>query len=173
MAFKDRSLPGLFYDLESSHPNKVFLRQPFGDRWEEYTYKKAGDKMRRMVSYLHSLDLPKHTNIGIISKNCREWLIADLAFMISGHVSVPLYATLKEDTLAQVLDIGDVQVLFVGKLNNWDDLKNGVGSDVHMITFPQYQSVATIDRGEECIELMNNNGPMNPTMYQRIMTSLQ
>ena len=44
MAFKDRTLPKLFYDLESSHPNKVFLRQPFGDLWEEYTYKEAGDK---------------------------------------------------------------------------------------------------------------------------------
>ncbi len=159
MAFKDKTLPELFYDLESSQPNKVFLRQPFGDRWEEYTYKEAGDKIRRMVSYLHSLDLPKHTNIGIISKNCREWLIADLAIMMSGHVSVPLYATLKEDTLARVLDIGDVKVLFVGKLDDWDGMKNGVGSDIQIIKFPQYQGVSTIDRGTDWEDIMSNYEP--------------
>ncbi len=159
MAFKDKTLIELFYDLESTKPNKVFLRQPFGDRWEEYTYKEVGDKIRRMTSYLHSLNLPKHSNIGIISKNCREWIIADLAIMMSGHVSVPLYATLKEDTLKEVLTIGDVTALFVGKLEDWDGMKNGVSADIHVIKFPQYKGVSEIDRGEDWNDIMRQHEP--------------
>ena len=31
--------------------------------------------------------------IGLLSKNCAQWFIADLAIMMAGFVSVPIYAT--------------------------------------------------------------------------------
>ena len=159
MAFKDKTAIELFYELESTKSNEIFLRQPFGNTWEEYTYKETGDKIRRLVTYLHSLDLPKHSNIGLISKNCREWIIADLAIIMAGHVSVPLYATLKEDTLSEVLRIGDVAALFVGKLEDWDGMKNGVASDIHVIKFPQYKGAAILDRGVEWNDIMSDYEP--------------
>ena len=52
-----------------------------------------------MASYLKSLDLKKGSRIALLSKNCAHWMMADMAIMMSGHVSVPLYPNLNSDEL--------------------------------------------------------------------------
>ena len=83
-----------FYDLEKQLKDKPFLRQPFGDQWEEYTWGETGQMARKLASGLKSLGLKPNAHIGLISKNCREWIIADLAIIMAGYISVPFFATL-------------------------------------------------------------------------------
>ena len=78
-----------FYELENRLKDKPFLRQPFGDSWEEYSYGEVGTQARKLASGLKSLGLRENAHIGLISKNCREWVIADLAIMMAGYISVP------------------------------------------------------------------------------------
>ena len=128
-----------FYELEENQPNKSFLRQPFGDRWEVYTYGEVGQMARKLAAGLLSLGLPPKSHIGLVSKNCREWLIADLAIMMADYISVPFFPTLTGKQIAEVLKIGDVVALFVGKLEVWDDMKKGVPADMPVIRFPHYK----------------------------------
>ena len=83
-----------FYELENRLKDKIFLRQPFGDSWEEYSYGKVGTQARKLAAGLKSLGLRENAHIGLISKNCREWVIADLAIMMAGYISVPFFANL-------------------------------------------------------------------------------
>ena len=80
-----------FYKWEKEKANDPFLRQPFGDNWEEYTWSEVGIMARKIASAIESYNLPPKSHIGLISKNCREWIIADLAIMMSGHISVPFF----------------------------------------------------------------------------------
>ena len=80
-----------FYEWEKNTPNKPFLRQPFGDKWEVYTWAETAQMVRKLATGLQSLGLPPRSHIGLVSKNCREWIIADLAIMMAGYVSLPFY----------------------------------------------------------------------------------
>ena len=71
-----------FFMREEMHPDKVYLRQPYGDVWKEWTWAQVGDQARRMAAALHSLGLEKGDHVGILSKNCYHWIIADLAIMM-------------------------------------------------------------------------------------------
>ena len=126
------------YHWEKERPHQVYLRQPFGDSFRDYTWKEVGNQVRRVSAYLRSLNLPPQSNIGLVSKNCAEWIIADLAIMMAGHVSVPFYATLTADQLQQVLTHSGCSVLFVGKLDDWSGIKKGVSSTIKCISFPTY-----------------------------------
>ena len=84
-----------FYDWEEKLRDKPFLRQPFGNNWEVYTWGEAGLMARKLATGLKSLGLPKGSHIGLMSKNCREWIIADLAIIMAGYVSVPFFSSLK------------------------------------------------------------------------------
>jgi long-chain acyl-CoA synthetase len=126
------------YHWEKVQPNKVYLRQPFGDEFKDFTWGEVGDQVRRIATYLNSLGLPPKSNIGLVSKNCAEWIIADLAIMVSGHVSVPFYATLTADQINQVLTHSSCLVLFVGKLDDWKGMKRGIPAGVKCISFPTY-----------------------------------
>lgn len=127
-----------FYHWESTTPDNVYLKQPFGDTFRDFTWKEAGQQARSLAAYLRSLNLPTKSNVGLVSKNCAEWLIADLAILMSGHVSVPFYATLTAGQINQVLTHSACEVLFVGKLDDWQGMKSGIPANIKCISFPTY-----------------------------------
>ncbi len=149
-----------FYANEEKLANKPFLRQPFEDKWEVYTWAEVGQMARKLATGLKSLGLRDKAHIGIVSKNCREWIIADIAIMMAGYVSVPFYPTLTGEQISEVLEIGDVNAIFVGKIEVWDDMKKGIPEDMPMIRFPHYKDNAKIQRGHDWHEFLNAHEPM-------------
>jgi long-subunit acyl-CoA synthetase (AMP-forming) len=110
--------------------------QPLGGgKLREYNWLEIEEEALRMASYLRSLGLPENTNIALMSKNCAEWIIADLAIWMAGHVSVPLYPTLTSTSVRQILEHSGAPVLFVGKLDVWDEAQAGVPEGVHCVAF--------------------------------------
>ena len=153
---------GCFYKWEQSQPDKVFLRQPVGDAFVDVTWAEAGRQARTMATYLNSLGLPPKSNIGLVSKNCAHWIIADLAILMSGHVSVPFYPTLTGPQLRQVLEHSECPVLFVGKLDGWDAVKASVPTTIHKITFPGYApgSPSVDAEAAQWDDVLTNHAPM-------------
>ncbi|MEM1124419.1 MAG: AMP-binding protein, partial [Bacteroidota bacterium] len=159
---KLKSAVELFCEREKNTPNAPFLRQPFGDRWEVYSYGEAGQMVRKMAAGLKKMGLKDNAHIGLVSKNCREWIIADLAISMAGYVSVPFFATLTGKQINQVLELGDVDLLIIGKIDTpvWEDMKTGIPSEMPCIKMYQYDNQAIIDRGTDWNELLNNNAPL-------------
>ncbi len=149
-----------FYDRERKHPKLPFLHQPFGERWETYTWGTAGEMARKVAAYLRSLELKPGSHIGLVSKNCREWIIADLAIMMAGHVSVPFFPTLTGDQISEVLNLGDVDLLIVGKMEAWQEMKKGVPEDFPLIRFPHYEGNSTISRGKAWEDILKEFAPI-------------
>ena len=144
-----------FYDWEEKLRDKPFLRQPFGDNWEVYTWGEAGKMARKLATGLKSLGLKKGSHIGLMSKNCREWIIADLAIIMAGYVSVPFFPSLKSHEIKNLLEFGDVKALFMGKVEDWDEIKNGIDNEMPIITFPHYEGNSKIDRGYHWNDFIN------------------
>ncbi|MEM6766815.1 MAG: AMP-binding protein [Bacteroidota bacterium] len=149
-----------FYRWEKERANEPFLRQPFGDNWEVWTWGEVGHMARKLATGLKSLGLPPGSHIGLVSKNCREWFVADVAMMMAGYVSVPFFPTLTGKQIAEVLEIGDVKALFVGKLEVWDDMKTGVPEDMPVIRFPHYKGNSEVKRGLEWNEFIDKHEPL-------------
>lgn len=155
-----KTILSYFYQWEKEQADTVFLRQPFGGNWEEYTWAEAGQMARRLATGLRSLGLPEGAHIGIVSKNCREWIIADLAIMMGGFVSVPFFPTLRSGQISEVLELGDVQALFVGKLDDWEEMKQGVPGDMPIIAFPHYEGNSRVQEGEQWHDFLSRFEPM-------------
>jgi len=135
----------IFYEREKLHPNKVYLRQPEGDQWHEFTWFEVGEQARKLVTMLRSLGLKKGDHIGILSKNCYQWIIADLAILMGGFVSIPYYPTLPADELNEIINLSGIKALFVGKLEQWDEQQSGVPKHVSCIAFPNYKGNSQVD----------------------------
>jgi len=86
-----------FYKWEKEKANDPFLRQPFGDNWEEYTWSEVGIMARKIASAIESYNLPPKSHIGLISKNCREWIIADLAIINTYYLGLLANSSDKKD----------------------------------------------------------------------------
>tara|TARA_B100001996_G_scaffold136873_1_gene104137 strand:+ start:1255 stop:2919 length:1665 start_codon:yes stop_codon:yes gene_type:complete len=148
-----------FYNWEKKLKNKPFLKQPFGNLWENYTWDQVGNMARKLSTGLKSMGLPEKSHIGLVSKNCREWIIADLAISMAGHISVPFFPTLKSYEIEKLLDFGDVNALFVGKLENWEEMKKGVRDDMPIIAFPNYKDHSKVSEGRQWYDFIDQFDP--------------
>lgn len=152
-----------FYEWEKQLKDKPYLKQPFGDKWEEYTWGEVGDMARRLATGLKSLNLREGAHIGIYSKNCREWIISDLAIVMAGYVSVPFFPSLNGKELAYIMDYGDVDALFIGKIETWDQIKDDLPEGMPLIKFPHYDGCSNVTKGHEWFDFIDSHEPMqNP-----------
>jgi long-chain acyl-CoA synthetase len=125
------------YHWERSAPGKRLFVQPVGGgQVREWTWGEALQETRRMAAHLQAMGLPPGSRIAILSKNCAHWLMADWAIWMAGHVSVPLYPTLVATTVRELLAHSGSALLFVGKLDDWPSLADGIPADLPTIAFP-------------------------------------
>ena len=127
-----------FYSWEKYTPQQTFLKQPLSDQWRTWTYQQAGDEIRRIATAIGALKLPPQSNVAILSKNCAHWIMADLAIMMAGHVSVPIYPTLSPQGIKEILSHSDAKLIFLGKLDDYATQSAAIGDSLPKISFPFY-----------------------------------
>jgi long-subunit acyl-CoA synthetase (AMP-forming) len=133
-----------FYYWTHKKPSEIFLKQPLGDNFVDFTYQEAENHVNKLAAFLQEKvqSGPKH--VGILAKNSAYWILADLAISSAACVSVPFYATLTSEQLNEVLVHSDCQVLIVGKLDHWDSIKSGIPPNVLIIHTPESEGKDSI-----------------------------
>ena len=118
MTIEERFLPlQSAYRHEKEIPDTVYMTQPMGGgEVRTYTWKQTLDEARKMAGYLKAQGYPPGSRIAILSKNCSEFIIAELAIWMAGHVTVALFPTLDDKTVKYILEHSEASMLFVGKL---------------------------------------------------------
>jgi long-chain acyl-CoA synthetase len=129
-----------FCKWEKEKPSRVFLRQPFSGQWKNWTYLQAGEEIRKIASGIKALNLPEKSNIALLSKNCAHWIMADLAIMMAGHISVPLYATLTASSIKQILEHSEAKAIIIGKLDDYSGQQKGIPEGVIRIGIDLYET---------------------------------
>ncbi len=148
------------YKWEQEKANDLYLTQPLGNGTvKEYTWAEAVGEARKMAAYIKTLDLPAKSKIALLSKNCAHWIIADWAIWMAGHVTVPLYPTLNADTVGYILDHSEAKLLFVGKLDDWDEMKDGIPEGLPCVSFELSPDEAK-DKYPQWDEVTSNVSPM-------------
>ena len=126
-----------FLYWEKHIPNKFFLEQPVNGGCVTYTYAEAGVEVRKIAHAITSYNLPKDSHIALLSKNCAHWVLADLAIMISGFISIPIYPTLNSASINQILIHSESKLIIVGKLDDYENQKGGI-PDIPRISVALY-----------------------------------
>ena len=139
----------MFYQWESTKADTPLFTQPVPGRVIHFTWKEAGQQVRRMASAIQAMNLPARSKIGLVSKNCAHWIMADLAIMMSGHISVPVYPNVNAETINYVLTHSESKLLFVGKLDDWASMKSGVPAGMPCISFPDYYGDTGFDAWDD------------------------
>jgi long-subunit acyl-CoA synthetase (AMP-forming) len=99
-------------------PNDIFLRQIKQGKFEDHTFEEIAQRVFSLIGAWQQFGLGSGDKIAILSKNCAEWFITDLACMIGGFVSVPIFPTAGEETLMHCLTHSESRWLVIGKLDD-------------------------------------------------------
>ncbi|MBL0440849.1 AMP-binding protein [Aeromonas veronii] len=141
----------MLYHWERQCPDRTYLRQTINREYVDFTWGEVADEARRMVTALRHLGLVAGDKVALLSKNCAQWFIADLAMQMGQYVSVPIYPTANVDTIEYVLRHSEAKAIFVGKLDDWKSQEPGVPADLLRIAFP-YDTMPASHQWDDLLE---------------------
>jgi long-subunit acyl-CoA synthetase (AMP-forming) len=134
---KSKLILDYVYEHEAAHPDQVYLTQPVGGgKVVDYTWKQTLDQARRMATHLRSRSLEPGARVAILSKNCAHFFMAELAIWMAGCTTVAIFPTETADTVRFVLEHSGASLLFVGKVDTWDQQASGVPAGLPCIALP-------------------------------------
>ncbi len=99
-------------------PNEIYLKQIINREFVTYTYSEVADQALKLVTALEKLGAKPGDKIALISKNCAEWFICDLAFMLGDFISVPVFPTAGADTIEYCITHSESNIVIAGKLDD-------------------------------------------------------
>ena len=153
---------------EKTTPSGIYLTQPYGDGVvKNFTWQQVGDEVRRVATYIQSLNLPPKSNIALLGRNSAHWIMADLAIWMAGHVTVPLYPTLNGETAEYIFEHSEAKALIVGKMDGkadgWKEIKDVIPASLPIIATPL--APAMLADKPQWTDIIAKNEPLkNPTL---------
>ena len=110
-----RSLPSMFFDQAARLGDKPFLWAKRDGRYRSVSWAQAARDVRRLALGLRSLGIARGDRVGLVSENRPEWIIADLAIMTAGAITVPTYVTHTVEDHRHVFANSGARAVFVSK----------------------------------------------------------
>jgi long-chain acyl-CoA synthetase len=107
------NLATMFFTRAAEKGDAPFLWAKREGNWHSTSWREAAETVARLASALKKLGLQKGDRVMLVSENRPEWIIADLAIMAAGCVTVPTYITNTERDHQHILDDSGARAVFV------------------------------------------------------------
>ena len=108
------TLADLPFHTSGRYPKPVLVRRCAGDGFEEYSSREFFDRIRDLSLGLAGLGVQPGDRVALISESRPEWLMADLAILTRGAVTVPVYPTLPAAQVRYLLADAGASVAIAG-----------------------------------------------------------
>ena len=99
-----QNLPLLFFQQARKHGDKPFLWRKVEGTYKPITWAEAARQANLLSRALRARGLQTGDRVCLISENRPEWLIADVAIMAAGGITVPAYTTNTVDDHRYIFD---------------------------------------------------------------------
>jgi long-chain acyl-CoA synthetase len=88
-----QSLPAMFFEQAAKRNERPFLWDKREGTWRSITWGETAERVKLLARGLKALGIGKGDRVVLVSENRPEWLIADLAIMSAGAITVPAFTT--------------------------------------------------------------------------------
>ena len=108
-----QNLPLLFFQQARANAEKPFLWRKVDGVYRPLTWGEAARQANLLSRALRARGLQPGDRVAIVSENRPEWLIADVAIMAAGCITVPAYTTNTVDDHRYILDNSGAKAVIV------------------------------------------------------------
>lgn len=133
MTFPFETLPGLALYAGSMHRNPAALGYKEDDRWRAISSAEFLESVRRAGEALIELGLRPGDRVGIAADSSPFWLMADMAALGAGAVTVPLFPNAAHDVIRHQIADSGMRFLFAGTPELHDALEPLCDSVEHVL----------------------------------------
>jgi len=106
------TLNDIFFAAVERNLDRMQLYREAG-KWLPISSRQFGQNVGRVARALHSWGIRRGDRVAILSENRPEWSTVDMASLLLGAVTVPLYTTLTQEQTAFALNDSGCRMIFV------------------------------------------------------------
>jgi long-chain acyl-CoA synthetase len=109
---KPRTLADIFFQVLDRNQSRVMLFER-DSQWHAISSSSFYRRVMGVVQELRRQGISRNDRVAILAENRPEWTIADFAILLSGAVTVPIYATLTAGQISYLLRHSGAKTAFV------------------------------------------------------------
>ncbi len=132
-------------------PQRIWMRDRKGDEFTEWSWSDAHAEINAAESWFERRYGASQANIALLSRNRAHWMLADLAIMRSGNVTIPLFTTLAASTAEHIFNFTEARVLILGETDNWSTVRAVLRDSMDIVTLPGVDIDAPHTRWEDIV----------------------
>ena len=91
-----RTIPGLFESSVERFSTNTLIREKLDGNYHEISYRTIHDQVKAIAFGLIKLGVQKGDRVALLAEGSSKWLIAELAVLYIGAISVPLSTKINE-----------------------------------------------------------------------------
>ncbi len=117
---KETTLNRMFLNRIETGGDDTRYIVPRDGKWEPMTFREVGGAVREMAFGLLSLGLSRGDKVAILSSTRVEWTLSDIACVLGGFTTVPIYPSNLPDQVEYILAHSGARVAFVEDEPQWN-----------------------------------------------------
>lgn len=158
MAVSGNTLVQIFINRVAKTPDLVALKSKRNGQWQSVTFKGFDIQAREIANGLLSLGIETGSCVGLLSGNRPEWQICDVATLLAGGVTVPVYVTNSAGQVAYILSHSESTAAFVEDSTQLDKILDRRRKIPKLKTLIVFEPVETDAVGVMSIEDLKSKG---------------
>ncbi len=146
------------FQYRLKNENEIFL-QSLKDEELKFNWKQTYDCIQKLSNHISKYILPKDRCL-LISENRPEWLISDLAIMLSEGITVPAYTTYTERDYEYIINDCQPSVIIISDNSQFKKIKNIISKNNFIKLVISFENIK-----EDIIKIIHINKIFKETNY--------
>lgn len=121
---KTRSIAELIRFIEREYHKEIALAEKYPHGWVNISHCEFLCQVKALTLYLNSIGIKKGDRVAILAVSGIRWVIADLAIMACGGITVPLFANISSEHFVFECKQTNVKTLFILGTQAWKMYEN-------------------------------------------------
>ena len=116
---KTRSIAELLRLIERDYHKEIALAEKFSYGWVHLSHQEFLSQVKALTLYLNNRGVKKGERVGLLAISGIRWVIADLAIMACGAITIPLYPNISTEHFIFECKETNVKTLFISGAQSW------------------------------------------------------
>ncbi len=165
----------LLLNTVKSYPKDDLLLYKAEGRYHPISTDKFAERLKHFSLGLKDLNHQAGDKLVILSENRPEWIMADIANLCLGGITVPIYTTLVPEQIRYIIDDSDAKVVVCSTKELWDKvetIRNDLTKVTHYISIESQKPDWALSF-EQVMERGKKVDKENPGLFEELATKVK
>ncbi|CDR33590.1 AMP-dependent synthetase/ligase [Criblamydia sequanensis] len=159
--------------VREHHDNPKALAMQTDTGWDVMSTKEVLDEIKYMTLGIKKLGIKKGDMVGILANSSPRWSIVDVAIMLAGAVSVPLFANISNENFIFEVEQTGLRTLFISGKEPWEMYGNHKESFESVVTLYDEEGQGGTLRYNEILEQGKALDQQNPDLFEKVLNEVK